>query len=161
MYTVLLFTGQNSTFKKLSLILLLVCMSATIKSANLGYVPLSAYIKKLPDEIKIEQALVILENGTSYLAPQLGASNIYINDFFAQYTDNMHYLAKAKLLEHFIALHQDIYLVYEEGHEDSIRSMKWLIDNKLILSECKYIDAFKMSRRVICKLQSEQNKLKS
>lgn len=160
-YTVLLLTEQNSTLKKRSLILLVFCMSATIKSANLGYVPLSADIKRLPAKIKIEHALVILENGTSYLAPQLGTSNVYINDFFAQFTDNRHYIAKAQLLEHFLALHQDVYLVYEAGHEDSIRSMKWLIDNHLILSECKYIDAFKMSRRVICKLQLEQNRLKS
>ena len=126
-------------------------MIGTIKSANIGYAPLSANIKTLPD-LHIDNALVILDSGTSYLAPMLGVSNVYINFPESQLNDTKSAVRKKQLLEKYFKMNRDVYLIYDTADTNLIKSQSWIISNRFQFKDCRIIAAFKMSDRMICKL---------
>lgn len=149
-YIVLMFTSQKF-MRNILLIVVAILMTCTIKSANIGYAPLSANIKTLPN-LQISNALVILDNGTSYLAPMLGVDNVYINFPESQLNDINSEIRKKQLLEKYLQLNKEIYLIYDTADIQLIRSQQWVINNKFRFKDCIRIPAFKMSDRMICRL---------
>ncbi len=149
-YIILRLTNQKSV-KNILLVMSAILMIGTIKSANIGYAPLSANIKTLPN-LHISNALVILDSGTSYLAPMLGASNVYINLPESQLDDTKIQTRKKQLLEEYLKLNKGVYLIYDTADINIIQSQSWIISNRLQFKDCTSIKAFKMSYRMICKL---------
>ena len=111
--------NYSNLLRNLLLAIAVILASFTIKSANIGYAPLSANIKNLFN-FKVTGALVLLDSGTAYLAPMLGVDNLYINlpDYSLQ--SLQHGAIKNKLLTSYLNQKKPVYLIYDNANINNI-----------------------------------------
>lgn len=132
---------NNSKHLKVALIVsCLILTSAIVMTTRFvpsSRVPISIPLKTI--NAKITDSLVVLGGVTSYIAPLLGPSNIYINTPDNYFNCEINRKKKEDLIKYYKAHSKKIYFIYlDSNHED----LKWLSVYGLSISQN---DCYKLS----------------
>lgn len=120
-----------------SCVVLTLAIVVTTRFVPSSRVPISIQLKTI--NAKMTDSLVVLGGVTSYIAPLLGLSNVYINTPDNSFNCEMNRKKKEDLIKYYKAHNKKIYFIYpDSNHED----LNWLSAYGLAINEN---DCYKLS----------------
>lgn len=129
--------------KNLRMVMIIMCLISTLalvmttRFVPSSRVPISRQLKTI--NAKMTDSLVVLGGVTSYIAPLLGPSNVYINTPDNYFNCEINRKKKEDLIKYYKAHSKKIYFIYlDSNHED----LKWLSAYGLSISQN---DCYKLS----------------